>query len=102
MHADSRRVPGRCVHTGWRACARRWQLLCAHRQDGHRTAHVLLAPAAALAIALGKHDGVGAWPQSRLEGCSANGNAEPAILCSGHGRAPGTEMHRDTLRARTV
>ena len=53
---------------GWMMCAhglagmscdpRRWQLLCAHRQDGPRTAHVLLAPAAALAIALGKHDGV--------------------------------------------
>ena len=57
---------------------RRWRLLCTHRQDGHRAAHVLLAPAQALANALGKHDGAWAWPPIRLEGCRAHWNAEPA------------------------
>ena len=52
---------------------RRWRLLCTHRQDGHRAAHVLLAPAQALAIALGKHDGAWAWPPIRLGGCTATG-----------------------------
>ena len=35
--------------------------LCAHLQDGLRKAKILLAPAAALAIALYPRDGVRAW-----------------------------------------
>ena len=36
----------------------RWALLCVHHQDGLHTAHVLLASAAALVVALGEEEGV--------------------------------------------
>ena len=46
-------------------------------QDGLHTAHVLLASAAALVIALGEDDGVLPWPQLRLSGSRTNWTAGP-------------------------
>ena len=54
-----------------------WALLCVHHQDGLHTAHVLLASAAALVIALGEDDGVLPWPQLRLSGSRTNWTAGP-------------------------
>ena len=59
----------------------RWALLCVHHQDGLHTAHVLLASAAALVIALGEDDGVLPWPQLRLSGSRTNWKRGPnAVL----------------------
>ena len=55
----------------------RWALLCVCHQDGLHTAHVLLASAAALVIALGEDDGVLPWPQLRLSGSRTNWTAGP-------------------------
>ena len=61
----------------------RWALLCVHHQGGLHTARVLLAPAAALVIALGEDDGVLPWPQLRLSGSRTNWTAGPTRCALG-------------------